>query len=71
MEKKIKEKDLEEGKGAKEEEGEKIECVTTSLKVNPKLWKKAKMVALEREIKLYELVENALRGEIKNGGKED
>ncbi len=54
-------------RGAKEEEGEEIERVTTSLKVNPKLWKKAKMVALEREIKLYELVETALKKEIGEG----
>ena len=53
------------------EEGEEIERVTTSLKINPKLWKKAKMEALKRDIKLYELVENGLRREIKNGGKED
>jgi predicted HicB family RNase H-like nuclease len=52
------------GKEAEEEEAEEIERVTTSLKINPKLWKKAKMVALEREIKLYELVENALKEEI-------
>ena len=62
---------MKEGKGAKVEEGEEIERVTTSLKINPKLWKKAKMEALKRDIKLYELVENGLRREIKNGGKED
>lgn len=44
-----------------------IERVTTSLKVNPKLWKKAKIKALEREIKLYELVEIALKKEIGDG----
>lgn len=48
-----------------EEKGEEeIERVTTSLKIDPKLWKKVKMRALEREVKLYELVENALRKEI-------
>lgn len=58
---------------------EEIERVTTSLKIDPKLWKKAKMKALEREIKLYELVESALKKEIggnkarngRNGDKEN
>jgi hypothetical protein len=49
---------------AKEEEREEIERATTSLKINPKLWKKVKMKALEREVKLYELVEIALKKEI-------
>jgi predicted HicB family RNase H-like nuclease len=54
---------------AKEEEGEEIERVTTSLKINPKLWKKAKMEALERGMKLYELVENALKKEIRESNR--
>jgi len=49
---------------AEKDDGEEIERVTTSLKVNPMIWKKAKMKALEREIKLYELVEIALKKEI-------
>jgi predicted HicB family RNase H-like nuclease len=44
------------------EEG--VERVTTSLKIDPKLWKRVKMKALEREVKLYELVETALKKEI-------
>ena len=48
--------------GEAEEEG--TERVTTSLKIDPKLWKRVKMKALEREIKLYELVETALKKEI-------
>ena len=56
---------VKEEKAEEEADGE-IERVTTSLKVNPKLWKKAKMKALEREIKLYELVEIALKKEIKD-----
>ena len=53
------------------EEGEEIERKTTSLKVDPELWRKTKKVAIDRHMKLYELVEIALRREIKNGGKED
>ncbi|MBE0516676.1 MAG: hypothetical protein IBX41_04700 [Methanophagales archaeon] len=40
------------------------ERVTTSLKIDPKLWKKVKMKAIERDMNLYELVERALRKEI-------
>ena len=49
-----------------EAEGEGFERVTTSLKIDPKLWKRVKMKALEREVKLYELVETALKKEIGN-----
>ena len=49
-----------EGMGTEEE----TERVTTSLKIDPKLWKKVKIAAMERDMKLYELVENALRKEI-------
>jgi hypothetical protein len=45
------------------EEGE-TERVVTSLKINPKLWKKVKMKAIERDMNLYELVEKALVKEI-------
>lgn len=37
----------------------------TSIKVDPELWKKAKIEAINREIDLSELVEDALRKEIK------
>jgi hypothetical protein len=40
----------------------------TSIKVDPELWKKAKIEAINREIDLSELVEDALRKEIKGGG---
>jgi uncharacterized protein YqgV (UPF0045/DUF77 family) len=59
------EKLLEKMEKEKAEEG--IERVTTSLKIDPKLWKKAKMKALDREMKLYELVETALKKEIGEG----
>jgi predicted HicB family RNase H-like nuclease len=36
--------------------------------VDPELWKKAKIEAINREIDLSELVEDALRKEIKGGG---
>jgi len=49
--------------GMEAEEGG-IERVTTSLKIDPKLWKRVKMKALEREVTLYELVEAALKKEI-------
>jgi hypothetical protein len=40
---------------------EKKEQVVTSLKVNPELWKKAKMSALEHDITLGRLVDEAVR----------
>lgn len=40
--------------------------VTTSLKVNPKLWKKAKLSAVEHEIQLSELVEKAIEVWVKD-----
>jgi predicted HicB family RNase H-like nuclease len=39
--------------------------VTTSIKIDPELWKEAKIEAIQREIDLSELVENALRKELK------
>lgn len=37
------------------------EQIVTSLKVNPKLWKEAKIEALKCDITLAELVDEALR----------
>ena len=36
------------------------ERVTTSIKIDPELWKKAKIAAIERGIDVSELVERAL-----------
>lgn len=47
---------------------EETERVTTSLKIDPKLWKKVKIAAMERDMKLYELVEKALKKEIGDDG---
>jgi hypothetical protein len=40
--------------------------VTISIKLSPDIWKQAKRVALEREITLGQLVENALLREIRS-----
>jgi hypothetical protein len=37
------------------------EQIVTSLKVNPQLWKKAKIAALECDITLGELIDQAVR----------
>ena len=41
--------------------GNEKEQVVTSLKVDPNLWKKAKMEALEHDITLGQLVDQAVR----------
>ena len=48
----------------KEKAEEKIERKATSIKIDQKLWKAAKIEAIERGIELSELVETALRKEI-------
>lgn len=40
--------------------------VTVSVKVSPEIWKQAKRVALERDLKLSQLVESAILREIRN-----
>jgi len=50
------------GKGKAED---KIERKPTSIKIDPELWKEAKIEAIERGIELSELVEKAVRKEIK------
>ena len=52
---------------------EKKKQTVTSLRVDPKLWKKAKIEAIKREITLAELVDRALKNELKieNRVKED
>ncbi|MEX2193120.1 MAG: hypothetical protein WD717_07055 [Nitrosarchaeum sp.] len=39
---------------------EKIERVTTSIKVRPDVWKKAKIEAIKEDLDLSELVEKAI-----------
>ena len=43
--------------------------VTTSIKIDPDLWKKAKIEAIHQEIDLSELVEFAIQDWIKNESK--
>ena len=44
---------------------DKIKREATSIKIDPELWKQAKIEAITREMELSELVENALRKELK------
>jgi len=37
---------------------------TTSIKIDPELWKKVKIEAIKRDMKVYELVELALKHEL-------
>lgn len=39
---------------------EKIERVATSIKINPDIWKKAKIEAIKEDMELSQLVEKAL-----------
>ena len=48
----------------KEKAEEKNEKKATSIKIDSKLWKAAKIEAIERGIELSELVEGALRKEL-------
>ncbi len=41
----------------------------TSIKVDPQLWKEAKIEAIRRDIDLSELVETSLKKELKSGRK--
>jgi len=45
------------------------ELVVTSLKVDPELWKRAKITALEYDITLGELIDQAVREWIENHTK--
>lgn len=47
-----------------EEIEEKAERKATSIKIDPKIWKAAKIEAIERGIELSELVEIALKKEL-------
>lgn len=39
--------------------------VTTSIKIDPEIWKEAKIEAIQREMDLSELVEGALKKELR------
>jgi len=43
-----------------------IERVTTSIKVRPEIWKKAKIEAIKEDIDLSELVEKAIEAWVKD-----
>ena len=45
------------------------EKAKTSIKIDPVLWKEAKIEAIRRGVELSTLVEGALKKEIKFGGK--
>jgi predicted transcriptional regulator len=40
---------------------ERVERASTSIKIDPKLWKEAKKVAIDADITLSELIEQAIR----------
>ena len=41
--------------------------VTTSIKIDPELWKKAKIYSIEKGVDLSELIENLLKKELNKG----
>jgi len=43
----------------------------TSIKMDPELWKEAKIEAIRRDMDLSELVEHALRKELKEGKRKE
>ena len=45
------------------------ERVTTSIKIDPELWKQAKHAAIDRGIDVSDLVEEAIRLWLKEGAK--
>jgi hypothetical protein len=45
----------------------KIKREATSIKIDPQLWKQAKIEAISRDMELSQLVEDALRKELKGG----
>ena len=44
--------------------GKKNERDTVSIRLDPQLWKEAKIYAIQNDIKIAELVENALKKEM-------
>lgn len=48
---------------------EKLERVTTSIKIDPKLWKEAKKSAIDHDLELSQLVEEAILDWIKENRK--
>lgn len=45
----------------------KSERVTTSIKIDPELWKKAKVQAITQDMDLSEFVEDAIKKQLKVG----
>lgn len=43
--------------------------VTVSIKMSPEIWKQAKRVALDRDLKLSQLVESAILREIRSASE--
>jgi post-segregation antitoxin (ccd killing protein) len=46
-------------------ETEKVKRVTTSIKIDPELWKDAKIEAIKHDMDLSDFVESALKKELK------
>jgi hypothetical protein len=46
-------------------EENKVKRVTTSIKIDPNLWKDAKIEAIKHDLDLSDFVENALKKELK------
>lgn len=42
-----------------------MERVTTSIKINPKLWKKIKKYCIDKDITISDLIERLLKEELK------
>jgi predicted HicB family RNase H-like nuclease len=53
------------------EELEKRKKEATSIKIDPELWKEAKIEAIRRDMELGQLVETALRKELRGGHLRD
>jgi len=52
-------------------EAKKPKKEATSIKIDPELWKEAKIEAIRRDMELGELVESALKKELKGGTSRD
>jgi len=51
----------------KSKELDKSGRIATSIKIKPEIWKEAKIESIKRDVELSELVENALKKELKSG----
>ena len=48
---------------------EDVERVSTSIRINPKVWKEAKIEAIRKDLTVSEFLEEAIREYIKNRSK--